>query len=641
MRMAQMAWDRWVRCLWGVAALLIASCSGSDLQGGAPSQKTPNADNAGAPDFVAGVNLAVVKLTPTNTIEFWEIEPGNVLMIQKWDEAHGEQRLDLARQFQQADYTLGGLYRKLMNDPSAALSAELVSADEHRRNQPIRDASLPRPASGTPPFPPKTHGPAQSASVPTTVAPLGVGYTGGGFAPLVGIDWCQDFMFDGYWCPPGTYGDFARGNALESIYLDTYARNPQATGASWDQYTLYRIWSSSKSLAFSYGLAPGHAVEVYYVGTAATFQGGITGTSVSYAEKWRLSFPSLSQVSTHPDWGMTGGSFGNDIEGISHADYIGPWGGGWFLSRTEFDHPYVFPYGDTTAISNHGQIGFVPWINDLQTTGPSVAFDEPFAWKQVVLAPTMKGGYLHYGDIVYVPPSYSPGYGRLSSGFVVVSINDAGNTRAGVGFLGVNVTQPPYPGYLAPLNWTPFTLEDWGTTELSASEQDPCVAVVTNYMPVEGWDHVHIYIPASFDWTGLHEYSINFTTTPPVKDCLAGYSPCTVQHDIPIRNGNWTSTVLSNPNGMKVSSHGKLWVWGVATESVTGRLYGIDPYTGMIQVQYDYPYNSSSGKYESEGLDIVESDPVSQIHLQSLQNNLSTTDPWTLTNLKADDISRL
>ena len=90
---------------------------------------------------------------------------------------------------------------------------------------------------------------------------------------------------------PGSYFGFANGRTDEFIFFDALGHNPQAPGGGNDRFTFNRMWSNgSHSTDFSYGLAPGHSVEVLYVGAAATYQGSITGTTVAYAEKYRLSF---------------------------------------------------------------------------------------------------------------------------------------------------------------------------------------------------------------------------------------------------------------------------------------------------------------------------------------------------------------
>ncbi len=184
---------------------------------------------------------------------------------------------------------------------------------------------------------------------------------------------------------------------------------------------------------------------------------------------------------------------------------------------------------------------------------------------------------------LYTAPMYPPGYGRLSSGFVIVSLNDANNHTAGVGFLGV--VPAPQPNFLTGLNWTPFSLQDWGTVALSPTEQAPWVASNPKYQTLAAANQVHLYVPSSLHWTGLHQYTIDFTTAPP------SIVPTDTDYDVTFVNtASATPIVVDGSNGGKVSWHGKLWVWAVAYPDFSGYLYGIDPYSGIIQTMIGYGY---------------------------------------------------
>ena len=613
------------RALSLAASVAMLSCSGADLTSGSgTSGAETGKDTSATPDFVAGVKLGVASITPTHSVEFWETEPGTVLMIQKWDSTQGEQPLELGPQFRKAGGSFGGLYRKLANDPNAALSPEMVAADKRVRETPIRDASLPRPPSATPPLPAVTVGqavadaPAASTAtpVPGTVTTQGVTHRGGGIDVAAPASYCSDPEVDGGWCPPGAYYSFATGNTQEVMFFDSIGNNPQAAGGSSDRYTLRRIWSNGTSRTdFSYGLAPGHSVGVTYVGTAATYQGGITGYTVAYAEKWRLSFPSLSYTYSAPAWGNSEGTFANDIEGIAHGNHISRTGGPlWFFSRTEF-------CGGLSATCNagdslHGQVAI---SGDLYAPSYECTFDGPWRW--------VSSGYKHFGDIVYEQP-----LPPLRSGYLIVSLNGADNKNGGVGFLGV---VPSTSGCQEK-----YKMVDMGTVGLSASEQAPAVAMTHKYTSTEPLYSAHIYVPASYAWNALHEYLIDFSSTPTV-----------IMQDLTTivnASGQTSTEILSNPNGMKVSSHGKLYMWGVATASQTGRLYGIDPFSGFIQTTYDLDYGGSGfwvSSIESEGLDIIDTGDFGgaapEILVQILANTVGSTSQWRGAHFSVDDPSRL
>jgi hypothetical protein len=152
---------------------------------------------------------------------------------------------------------------------------------------------------------------------------------------------------------------------------------------------------------------------------------------------------------------------------------------------------------------------------------------------------------------------------------------------------------------------------------------------------------VHLYVPSSLHWTGLHQYTIDFTTAPP------SIVPTDTDYDVTFVNtASATPIVVDGSNGGKVSWHGKLWVWAVAYPDFSGYLYGIDPYSGIIQTMIGYGYGCCPAgifteEIESEGLDITETSTTGQIHLQSLGDNPTGTSSWTLLNLNVSDVSRL
>ncbi len=120
-------------------------------------------------------------------------------------------------------------------------------------------------------------------------------------------------------------------------------------------------------------------------------------------------------------------------------------------------------------------------------------------------------------------------------------------------------------------------------------------------------------------------------------------------------------------NGGKVSRHGKLWVNTMTTQGPPYLcIYGIDPYSGIIQVRAAvsvdntanfgevFPWapaftplggnNWGSYSLEAEGLDIT--DPPNRrvdgvIHAQFLAHYKDSPDAWALINLNVSDVDRL
>ncbi|HTA90190.1 MAG TPA: hypothetical protein VK745_11455, partial [Polyangiaceae bacterium] len=139
------------RMLLNATALLSVSCGNSKLDVASGPHASANAASVASgstrrASHVAGQFLARVSVTTTHTVEFWEIKPGSVAMIQLIKPGGTDKSLDLGPMLRNAGGSYGGLYRQLMNDPNATLSPEMVAADERRSHLPIRDASLPLPA---------------------------------------------------------------------------------------------------------------------------------------------------------------------------------------------------------------------------------------------------------------------------------------------------------------------------------------------------------------------------------------------------------------------------------------------------------------------------------------------------------------
>ena len=622
----------WVgRMLLSVTALVIVSCGNSQLDVASGPHSSANAAPAVSggtrrASHVAGQFLARASITATHTVEFWEIKPGSVVMVQLIKPGGTDKSLDLGPMLLKAGGTYGGLYRKLLNDPNATLSPELVAADERRSHSPIRDASLPLPKRPAPPHTPRTHGtpaavPSQASMQPGTLRTQSTYVDGGDVYDNSGItDFdCNAPEVEGSWCPPGAYNDYIYGESDEVIYYDVAGYNPQSYPSddgyeNDDTFYLEEYDPTNPAAGWvqelgdaGWDLWPGETLRLTFAGSPAQYYGEVDGNVVAFADRYRLSFPSLSYVYNDPDWSDKG-TFSNDIEGIAHAQCPGPIGCDpelWFFSRTE----------QVAGHSGHGQIGI---SGDLGGVAYDCTYDEP-GWGPVggpvggdpAVYNWYSGGgpagssvYAHYGDIVYEPNTLRAG----NQGFLTVSLNAANNTMAGLGFLGVVPT---------PRNQCKYTLQNWGTIQLSPGEQAPCVAKTNKYLYhyvddtyYEDLNDVHVYVPSSASWNALHEYLINISSTP-VPPAVRVQPTLVWSQDISIVNANWQTyaEIVGSPNGLKVSSHGKLYMWGVATASETGRLYGIDPFSGMIETQYDINYGSPGTqwpKIESEGLDIID-----------------------------------
>jgi len=326
----------------------------------------------------------------------------------------------------------------------------------------------------------------------------------------------------------------------------------------------------------------------------------VDGNVVAFADRQRLSFPQLSQITTYPHWSTT--NFGNDIEGITHqqtpALANAPWWaaqGGWILSRTEF----------SSGRSAYGVVGFVGFQFDLFSVAPDrYEFKEPQVWQD--------HGFHHFGDIQYDPQT-----ARL-----YISINDRDNTRAGIGILDASRA-----------GWTANSSDviDLGAVTFTEQLNTECAWAAYN-----GKNGV-FYTTNGSAARVLHRHTLSFAQPgKPTESPL---------DDLPFINADSTLSPTSNIQGGKASSHGKLWIYAKPDEDPGHTaLIGVDPYSGIVHVKIRITLGDSSE--EAEGLDITEAPTGSpgiggQIHVQDLQNRSLSNDAWNLLNFQASDLARL
>jgi hypothetical protein len=603
--------------------------------------RKPGADNTPDPaETVAGQFLARVNITPTHSVEFWELQPGNVMLVQALNSAAGEHRLELEDLLRASGGLYSGLYRTLLHDDNATIPPGLVTADEHRRRLPIRDARLPLPA--VPPGAavslrlgdPAIAGSAAPATQqqPGALQTLGVSHHGGGVAGIFDLEpgFCNWVMADS-WCPPGSYYGFVYGDVQETIFWDALGNNPQASGGAaaadtmqvkqWQVVT--RFGGQAWVPVFKYGLLPGHTVEADAVASPTFYQGSITGSVVSYAERSRLSFPSVSETTRHPDSGDTQ-EFMNGLNGITHTNTS------WIMSKTQGPNAAGWTeqgclgwFGFWTDIQNYDGGGRCPlYVPQIQQTSSTLA-----PWPM----------FNHFGDLVYdplYPPGYTPG-GKIQqgTGMLFMSANTTDSLSG-----GVVVIDPDTRLYYG------FTVFDW-TDQVAWVAVDP---------------RTRMFYTSSSDGLSIHQHQITiggaWLPDPTYSDktsrvqgaCFSSNNAphnCQGDGDIQLRNSPGTLNI----QGGKVSSHGKLWVWTTDRKE----LFGIDPYSGIVQASFPL----DTGYKEAEGLDITEGipSPVSlnvsgSIHLQNLSEESFGTDvitfgssnaTWQMVNLDVSDLGRL
>lgn len=595
----------WLRSFSGtcaVLAMLNQGCSGNGLElqthstsGDAPSAAEREPTQQTAAEVATGELLARVSVTPSHNVEFWQSRQGDVLMVQTFDTTVGDQSLELGPMLLSAGGSLAGLYRVLLKDASASIPPELSSADEHRRHLPIRDASVPVtsaviPTSGV-------TGTASKAEIeatdPGTLHSLSFKHSGGGVdTGFSSTDFCGQSLTvgtytDGGWCPPGAYNSFVTGNTQETMYWESVGHNAQPSGGALATFVVRQYWSNgSFTTAFSYGLAPNHTVQATAIGTGATYQGRITGTTVAFAERWRLSFPSLTYLEVSPHWNSAN-AFTNDLNGITHKSAE------WIMSRTIESSGGNPVYG---CLASLGDLGRYP--------GNPCPAGEIQAWRNL--------GYNHYGDLVWDPATNK----------YYVSMTQSGNLHGSVGVF------------------------DSTATPIGIAEVNPgggCSWIAVNPKNRAFYFSSGVALSQRSIW--VLGSTVLSTDLPDIQLVNLAATP----------NGE-----IEDIEGGKVSSHGKLWVNSFHTDLATGDrggvIYGIDPYSGIIQVAqtlvFNWPQKNAFGHdtEEAEGLDITDDSftlPIpGQIHVQNLRNNVLTSDftsddSWELVHYQVSDMSRL
>jgi hypothetical protein len=582
------------------SALSFIGCSGGDSLV-APVQPEPGSTDIApaAPETakIDGVLLAEVDVSTTHRIEFWELARGGVALLQMFDSSAGEVPIDLPGLVTQ-NGSYGAAYRTLVADPNAALSAELVAADEHFHALPIRDAALPLPTDA-PPIAAGRSGPALAAGgsatpklepgqVRTLAGTPTVTFFGYGTAATAGFH-CPGVEFDGGFCPNwGTAPDtsmgfvsgFANGSVQESINWGAIGSNP-SWNTSGDTFTVNEWVSGAWHRDITVPISPGRSLVMSIFNVPTFYQGSITGSAVGYGDHFQLSFPQLRAMPTYPN--PADNEFGNDIQGLTHD------ASNWILSRT--DYPILG--------SNYGCLGMLSFATTLATDPGSCP-----------VSITNPGAFNHFGDLVFNP----------HTGLTYVSVNQTGSTNGGIGVF----TMGPSPAF-------------WGFIIEEPGDQVAWLAHNPKFDRVEGRFSKDLFYTSNSAGTVLHQYLLSMNSAHQFE----GNGKLS---DIGI--GNAASDY--NIQGGKVSSHGKLWVYASVGPTLH-KILGINPITGLIGASYSIPVSQAgwccTGE-EAEGLDITEFATgapgiAGQIHFMDLGNRSLSNDQWVLNHYEVSDLSRL
>jgi hypothetical protein len=347
-------------------------------------------------------------------------------------------------------------------------------------------------------------------------------------------------------------------------------------------------------------LGKGRTVEVTYVGTAATYEGGMTGDAINYAERWRLSFPQLTSVTSYPLWVSNG--FSRDIEGLSHDPY------NTIMSRTQYS---------AGGTPQYGVLGAVEWTEALQDYEPNGdEYDEPADWRAQ--------GYTHYGDIVF---------NWDVSDLVYIGMSKAGGTHGSIGaWSGVGSTN-----YYSPVEVNPAGDVSW----LAVNPRNK------QFYSSEGY--------ADF----IQRCTLNNPVTSPLTATANILTPIAL------------NTPIDGAQGGKVSRHGKLWISSFNQNNCLVTIWGVDPYSGIVQTVAQRQPDAFDGEpnacdfhnnpnmdqilgadLEAEGLDLTDPNVAGdiamssrpgvsgQIHAQVLHNGL-LNDSWEMLNWTVSDLDRL
>jgi len=395
---------------------------------------------------------------------------------------------------------------------------------------------------------------------------------------------------------PGYFYSYVYGTVAETMYWDAVGTNPQSGSTSdstlRDVFRVNQYIDGEWQEVSSRSLPPGYSCRATAVGTAEYYQGSITGNIVGYGDIYRLSFPTLTQLASHPHW--VSNEFANDIQGIAHD------GSRWILSRTE--------YG--LSGPKFGVIGSVALSSDLQNTSPNRYLGQAAAWNTA--------GYTHFGDVAY------------GGGLLYVSTNKANNLHGAIGV---------YDSSLRPV----------GVVEVNPNHGCAWVA----YNPKTGENYFADGDAALLHRRSLTVRGSSVTVSSAPEDIvlqnLEATPNCIIDNITGGKVSRHGKLWIFSQNVQQVQIPGMCQRGGCYPPTYSTRnrgiIYGIDPYSGYVQTRLDVAFSVSDE--EGEGVDITDetfpgSPGVSgQLHFQTLINAFPGNDRWNLLNFQVSDTERL
>ncbi|WP_437620269.1 hypothetical protein [Sorangium sp. So ce1151] len=352
--------------------------------------------------------LAVVRISATHTVEFRELDPGLIVLVEAGSVDVHDEPVDLSEVLRRP---LPEAFSHLA--PGEPVPAALSEAEDRRAARfSLRDST----ANAAPPGPAVVgHDQHRIEAQRAREANLDVPEDGAllGTAPLaVEWDWtgdarwfeqnfCERNTVDSAWCP--TNVGAAGTGWRETMYFDTTLMNADfGTDASAKVETWNCDGGCSWKVFANETIAPRYWRR-FFLETIGWYRSSLSGTRVHLAERFRNATPPFTAISDYPfDRSFEAG---NDLQGVTHDQFS------WYFTRAKTAWPNP----------TRSHIWRVPVGTDLNAS-PTL-YNNPW-----------HGVYNHFGDIVHV------------NGKIYVPLETSGGSGAGAA-IGVFNTALEYYGY--------------------------------------------------------------------------------------------------------------------------------------------------------------------------------------------------
>ncbi|WP_437995826.1 hypothetical protein WMF26_32020 [Sorangium sp. So ce185] len=352
--------------------------------------------------------LAVARLSDTHAVEFRELEPGLVALVEVGSVDERDEPVDLSEILRRP---LPEAFSYLA--PGEPIPAALINAEDRRA---ARISQRDSTADAAPPEPValghdqqrvelrrawEANPEARSAGALLGTASLAVEWDWTGDARWFEQNFCERSTVDSSWCP--TNVGWAWTGWRETMYFDTTLMNADfSANASAKVETWNCNGGCSWKIFANETIAPRYWRRFWFE-TVGWYRSSLSGARVHLTERFRKATPPFTAISDYPfDRSFEAG---NDLQGVTHD------ASNWYFTNAKLAWPNP----------TRSHIWRVPVGADLNAS-PTI-YNNPW-----------HGVYNHFGDIVHV------------SGKIYVPLETGGGSGTGSA-IGVFNTALQYYGY--------------------------------------------------------------------------------------------------------------------------------------------------------------------------------------------------